>query len=99
MMYFYGLGVVGVFGVLALVNWRAYHLRDELELDELKRFLTRVSVRTHLITVGIAVLSMVVLVIGDEPGWAGVTYFLMAPLHFINGFVGASRAEKIQQRL
>jgi hypothetical protein len=99
MMYFYGLGVVGVFGVLALMSWRAYRLRDQLELDELESFLTRSSIRSHLITVGVAVLSMAVLAIGGQPGWAGVTYFLMAPLHMANGFWDGSRAEKIERRL
>ena len=38
-----GLGVLGLCGILALMNARAYHLRGELELGGLERFLTRAS--------------------------------------------------------
>jgi len=99
MMYFYALGVVGVFGLLALMVWRAYRLRDELELDELERFLTRASIRSHLITVGIALLSILILVLGGQPGIAGIIYFLMGPLHAIAGTHSAKVAETIKRRL
>ena len=99
MMYFYGLGVVGLFGVLALMNARAYRLREELELDELERFLTRAAIRAHLISVGIALLSIMVLAVLDNPGISGITYFLMAPLHTVHGIYTGSRSEKIRNRL
>lgn len=99
MMYFYGLGVAGVFGVLALMVWRAYALRDDLELDDLERFLSRASIYSHLITVGIAVLSMLVLAVTGAPGWAGITYFLMGPVHGLAGYANAQRAQRIQGRM
>ena len=95
MMYFYGLGVMGVFGLLAVMVWRAHRLRDALELDELERFLTVSTIRAHLITVGIALLSLGVLVAGGQAGLAGVVYFLMGPVHAIEGFRRGSRAEKM----
>jgi hypothetical protein len=95
MMVFYGLGIVGVFGVLALMNVRAHVLRDELELDELERYLTVAAVRSHLLTAGIGVLSLVVLAATGMPGWSGVTYFLMGPLHGVLGWWQMSRASRI----
>ena len=99
MMYFYGLGLIGVFGVLALMVMHAYRLRDELELDELERFLTIASIRAHLLTVGIAVISILVLVFGGQPGVSGIVYFAMGPAHTAEGFYRALRAEKIRKKL
>lgn len=99
MMYFYSVGVVGLFGVLALMNLRAYALRGDLELDELELFLTRNSILSHLITVGVAVLSMLMLYVTSNPGLSGITYFLMAPAQTLSGVLGARRAERIRERL
>jgi len=76
----------GVFGVLALMVTHAHRLRDELELDELERFLTIASIRAHLLTVGIAVISILVLVFGGQPGLSGIVYFAMGPAHTAEGF-------------
>ena len=99
MMYFYGLGVIGVFGLLAVMVWRAHRLRDALELDELECFITVSTIRAHLITVGIALLSLGVLVFGGPAALAGVVYFLMGPVHTIEGFRRGTRAEKILLRM
>lgn len=99
MMYFYGLGLVGVFGLLALMVLHAYRLRRVLDLDELECFLTRMSIATNLITVGVASLSLLVLLLGGQPGFSGVIYFLMAPLHTAAGVYGGLRGEKIKVRL
>jgi len=99
MMYFYAIGIIGVFGVLALLVFRAYKLREELELDELECYLTLSSIRAHLITVGIALLSILVLITGGQPGFAGLVYFLMGPAHGFAGFYSAAKAGKIQQKM
>jgi len=99
MMYFYGLGVVGVFGLLALMVTHAYRLREKLELDELEVFLTVASIRAHLITVGIALLSILVLASGGQPGIAGIIYFRMPVLHPAAGIYTGIRAERIKDRL
>ncbi len=99
MMYFYGFGVIGVFAVLALLTLRAYSLRKELSLDDLECYLTLASVRTHLITVGIALLSIVILALTKNPGLSGVTYFLMGPLHAANGIVSGRKAKRLRATL
>ena len=99
MMVFYGLGIVGVFGVLCLMCAHAYKLREQLELDEIERVLTVSSIRAHAITVAIATLSLAIVLSGGQPGWAGVVYFLMAPLHTANGFYGRLRAERLREAL
>ena len=67
--------------------------------DELERFLTLTSIQSHLITVAIAGLSLLVLLFDGQPGWAGIVYFLMAPAHTIQGIRTGARADKIQRRL
>jgi hypothetical protein len=99
MMYFYGFGVIGVFGLLALMVTHAYRLREELELDELEVFLTVASIRAHLITVGIALISILVLAFGGQPGIAGIIYVLMPVLHTAAGIYSGIRAERIKDRL
>ncbi len=99
LMYFYAIGIIGVFGILALMVYRAYTLREELELDELECFLTLQSIRAHLITVAIAIGSILVLVFGGKAGYAGIVYFLMGPAHGIAGFYGGKKAREIQQKM
>jgi len=99
MMYFYGFGIIGVFGLLAIMLWRAYSLRDKLELDELECFLTISSLRSHLITVSVAIFSILILTFGGQPGYAGIIYFLIGPLQTIEGIYQGKQVEKIKQKL
>ena len=95
MMYLYAAGIVGVFGVLGLMVLHAWRKRDQLELDELERYLTVTSLRAHCITVLIALLSITVLIAGGQPGVAGIVYFLMGPIHAIEGWRRGVGAERI----
>ena len=99
MMLFYGLGVALVFGVLLLMTCRALALDEKLQLDGLERYLTVSSIRSHGITVGVALLSLGLLFWTRNPGWSGVTYFLMGPLHGFHGWWSATRAERIRDQL
>ena len=99
MMYFYGLGVIGVFGLLALMVFRAYCLRDQLDLDQVERFLTVTSIRSLLLTVGIAILSVIVLALTSNPGISGVIYFLMGPAHALLGIYSGRRSAAIMKEM
>ena len=81
------------------MNVRAYALREPLELDELERTLTRGAILAHVVTVAIAILSIAVLAATGNPGWSGVTYFLMGPAHTAVGILNARNAEKARARL
>ena len=91
--------MLGVFGVLALMVWRAYRMREKLELDELECHLTRVSLTHHLITVAISALSLAIILFDGPPGMAGLIYFLMGPVHGVAGFLGGRRSQRIHERL
>ena len=99
MMHIYAIGIIGVFGVLALMVGVALKKRKELELDELELFLTKRALLHHCMTVSVALLSVVVLMTTKQPGLAGITYFIMGPLHGVVGWRGGVRAEQIHQAL
>lgn len=99
MMYFYGFGLIGVFGLLGIMLLRAYTKREELELDRLEVHLTRTGMGHHLITVTVASASVLCLVCGLQPGTAGVIYFLLWPLHMAMGFWGSHRADRLHQEI
>ena len=94
-MAFYGAGIIGVFGVLALMETRAYVAREQLELDRLERYLTRTQIVTHGVTIGVGALSLGVLFVTRSPAWSGITYFLMGPLHFAWGLTSQRHADRL----
>jgi uncharacterized membrane protein len=99
MMSFYGAGVMGVFGVLALMTWRALRLKAELELDELEMFLSRTSLMHFLIPTVVALVSLIVVWTLRNPGLGGVVYFALGPLHFVLGMAGRAQAKRLIQNL
>jgi len=99
MMVFYGVAVLGVFGVLGLLVLRAWTKRKALELDRLERFLTLQSLGHHLIMVGVAALSLLILAVGGQPVWAGIVYFLLGPLHAVLGIWGGVHAGRLHRDL
>jgi uncharacterized membrane protein len=86
MMYFYCVAVVGVFGCLLLMHLNALFKQQQLELDDLERLITKKSLSHHLVTTAIALSSLIVLLMSNNPGWSGVVFFLMPPAHFFTGF-------------
>jgi uncharacterized membrane protein len=98
MMYFYAAAVVGVFGCLLLMHWNALHKHRQLGLDALELMITRKSLAHHTATVGIALLSILVLRITAQPGWSGVVYFLMPLMHFVIGFYYSLRTSRIKNQ-
>jgi uncharacterized membrane protein len=99
LMIFYGVGVVGVFTTLAAMHYRAYRLRDRMELDELERFLVRSSIRENLFMAGVGALSAALAWFGVHPGICGFTYILLWPLMMGNGIYEGMRAEKMAKAL
>ena len=54
-----------VFAVLFLLHWRAWGLREDLELTALERFVTKATMQEQAIQMGIAAVS-----VGAGGGWA-----------------------------
>jgi hypothetical protein len=98
MMYLYGAGCASVFLVLFLMHLRAYRKREQLGLDEIELALTRGSLRSHGISCGIAVGSILVAGMTAQAGIAGMVYILNAPLHIWNGFHTTRTADRAKER-
>jgi uncharacterized membrane protein len=89
LMIIYGLGAAAVFLTLVLMYRYALKNADELELNEIEIFDTRVSIRTNLLMASVPLFSVTLAVIfyGHWSGGmiAGFSYFLYTPIMWIHG--------------
>lgn len=99
LMIIYGVGAASVFFVLMLMYRYALQAADELELNEIERFDTRVSMTTNtlmgivpLISVAVAILFRGHWMAG---GFAGFIYFLYTPIMMVYG----RRVDKRRKKL
>ena len=101
LMTIYSVGVVLIFGMFALMHARGVRMREQLELDELEIYLSKTEIGSHLITAGIAVVSVLLAWFGGRQGpfYAGIIYFVMGPAQAFWGFKRGGRAEKMQREL
>ncbi len=90
---FYGSGIIGIFGLYAILKIHAIKLRKQLELDEIEIYLTRHSIVMDGIWIGVASLS-IFLSFFSAP-FAGLVYCLMGPLCGVFGAVGGNKAERM----
>lgn len=96
LMLLYSFGAIGVFLVLFLMTLWAYRKRAELELDARELVITKGEAIAHLISIGIAVVSVTLVLIDDALApWSGLVYFLMGPVHGIRGYLTGSAVEKL----
>lgn len=96
---FYGAGFVGIFSVLAVMYWRAWRLRDEIDLNAAERVAARGALRGHLLSVGIGVLSLLCAVlVPGMPALAGLVYFLMGPAQGVNGYLTGTAVERAAEK-
>ena len=95
MMYFYGAGILGVFGTLFLMHVNAYKKRKILELDQIETTITIRSIMHNLATVIIAVASILILFFTQNPGISGIVYFLMPLSHPIIGIIFDKKVKKL----
>lgn len=97
LMTIFNLGYLAVFGVFVLLFWHAYRRREELELNELERFDTRESIQESVLMCGIAILSLVIVLVGGagRAGLAGMAYMLTPIVMTVNGKVMGRRRKKL----
>jgi uncharacterized membrane protein len=84
----YSIGVLAIFGLFVLLDRHAWRRRAPLELTPFELVQLRFSTRSHVISAGLAVVS-ILLALVLPMGWMwvpGVLYGLMGPLHTWNGF-------------
>jgi len=83
----YGVGLAAVFSVLLAMHLHAYRCRERLELNELERAETRISIGELTGVVGVSLLSCTVamLPVRDAYALAGLTYFLNGAVYTASG--------------
>jgi len=101
LMTIFNLGYLAVFGVFVLLFWHAYRKREALDLNELERFDTRESIQESALNCGIAIISLVILIIAGvgRAGLAGMAYILTPVVMTVNGKIMGRRRKKLEERL
>jgi uncharacterized membrane protein len=87
----YGIGFVAVFAVLALMHWRVIISAPLLDLDAPTRRMAWFTMRAHLVTVSIGLLSLLLVAVLPLRliGIAGFTYALLGPVHGFHAWYSA----------
>jgi uncharacterized membrane protein len=100
LMVIFDLGYLAVFGVFVLLFYHAYRKREALNLNELERFDTRDSILESALNCGIAVFSLMIMLIGgaSRAGLAGVAYMLTPVVMTIHGMIMGKRRKQLEQR-
>ena len=80
--------------IFALLYWHALRRGEELELKPLDIFDARTGARRHLLTAGVALLSILIAPI--LPRRADFVYFVLGPLHAAFGFARSKVRERVQ---
>lgn len=99
LMIIFNLGYLAVFAVFVLLFWHAYSKREALELNELERFDTRESIQESALNCGIAILSLLIVVVGGvtRAGLAGMAYLLTPVVMTLNGVIMGKRRRKLEE--
>ena len=97
MMYVYNAGYIAVMGLYALLYWRAYRKREQLQLNDIEQFDTRASIQRLFVQGGVGMVSTLIVIFGGNryDQYAGVVYFLIGPSMFVHGWVSGKKRAKI----
>jgi uncharacterized membrane protein len=89
----FGVGFVVVQLVFFLLYWRAYALRELLELDAYEASRTRQEIQGYLLLAGVGLSSIAIALLGGEEAisLAGWVYLLSWPLMTMHGYIMARR--------
>lgn len=101
MMQIYGIGVIAVFTVFALLYWHAYRKREALALDAHEALETRLAVVDNVGLAGVGILSLLIATFGGSrlaAMVAGPIYFLIGPFKFWLGSYSAREHRRLEAR-
>ena len=101
MMIIFSVGYVAVFAVFALLYWRAYAKRGELELNPLEVLDTRTELWENILHVAIGLLSIGLASRGGRgfAALAGFIYVLVGPVMTVNGVLMGMKRKKLEATL
>ncbi|OLE51345.1 MAG: hypothetical protein AUG51_22850 [Acidobacteria bacterium 13_1_20CM_3_53_8] len=98
MMAIYGAGFAAVFLVFMLLYLHAWRKREKLSLNALELHDTREQVQEHALMVLIGLLSIATALLGGPRYgiWAGIIYWLIAPIQTLHGFIMGKRRRRLE---
>lgn len=101
MMSLFGLGFAAVFSIFALLYHHAYRRRRALQLNELETFDTRSMIQDNALNAAVGLLSVVIALAGGPRYtlFAGMAYWLIAPVQFIHGSLRGRRRRRLAESL
>jgi uncharacterized membrane protein len=100
LMVIYGVGFAGIFALFVALYWRAWRLREELDLNELERWDTRTSMIMYASYVLIGLASAWIGTLGGRSvAWAGMTYWMLGPVSAAIGWWRGAGRHKLQMSL
>jgi len=95
LMLIYSIGFSAIFLVFVLMHLYAYKKRKELNLSEVERLHTIASISEYSIMVVTGLLSVFIVLITNQPAWAGWIYALfIGPTQATSGFIIGSKINK-----
>lgn len=98
-MAIYSSGVVLVFGTFVLLHLHARRQQESLGLSAEERLTLHFGLRGHLISTSLGVASLILVwLTPSNPGWGGIIYGLMGPLHGWNGYRGGRAKTALSNR-
>jgi uncharacterized membrane protein len=98
LMTLYSSGVLAIFTVFVLLHQHAWRQRRAMDLDAVEELQLRYRMRSHMISAGLAVASLVIVfLVPGQVMWAGLIYCLMGPLHAWNGHAAGSAQAKLRK--
>lgn len=96
-MFMYSLGVLLIFATFTLLHRHAWKKRAELELTPGEVLTLRFSTRSHLLSMSLAVLSLILLfAMPGDSQYSGWVYALMGPVHGWNGWAAGKAQTKLE---
>ncbi len=98
LMIVYALGFIAVSFIFVVLYNHAYRRRANLELNEMEMIDTKTTIQSHVINIAIGLMSILIISIGGTKStlWAGMAYWLIAPLQTANGMIMGRRRKKIE---
>jgi hypothetical protein len=101
MMAVFSIGYVAVFLLFALLYWRAYRKRVELELNTLEVLDTRTELGEYLLHVLIGLLSIGLASVGTRGyvALSGFCYTLIGPVMTVHGMIAGKKRKKLEASL
>ncbi len=94
----FGAGYVTISLIFALLYYHAYRKRAQLDLNELEIHDTWNNISENLLNVMIGVLSISIALV-MRTGLAGLMYWLIGPVQYVNGMVMGKRRKRIAERM